>query len=141
MRFSILAARLALAALVLAALIAGMAVLSVRASVASFATGLETMTASVALGVIALVLALIWASAAFRQNRGEGKRAGLIALIGSALLLYVPLRTVYQGVLAPPIHDVTTDPEDPPKFVALPKRPPGANSTHFDGAAMIDYRG
>ncbi|HKD48655.1 MAG TPA: DUF1499 domain-containing protein [Rhizomicrobium sp.] len=141
MRFPFLAARLALAALVLAALIAGMAVLSVRAGLASFATGLEAMTASVALGVIALILALIWATAAFRHNRGEGKRAGMIALIGSALLLYVPLRTVYQGMLAPPIHDVTTDPEDPPQFVALAKRPPGANSTRFDGGEMIDYRG
>jgi Protein of unknown function (DUF1499) len=62
-------------------------------------------------------------------------------LIGSALLLYVPLHTVYEGMKAPPIHDVTTDPEDPPQFVALAPRPMGANGTAFDGKAMIDYRG
>lgn len=141
MRFPYLAARLALAALLLAALIAGLAIATVRLGIASFTTGLEAMTASVALGVIAFILAFIWMIAAFRQNRGEGKRAGLVALIGSALLLYVPLHTVYRGLMAPPIHDVTTDPEDPPQFVALAKRPPGANGTQFNGNAMIDYRG
>ena len=141
MRFPFLAARLALAALVLAALIAGVAIVSVRMGLAGFPTGLEIMTASVALGSIALVLALVWMVAALKENRGDGKRTGLIALIGAALLLYFPLRTVYQGMMAPPIHDVTTDPEDPPQFVALAKRPPGANGTRFDGKAMIDYRG
>ncbi|HXR95474.1 MAG TPA: DUF1499 domain-containing protein [Rhizomicrobium sp.] len=141
MRFPYLAAHLALAAFLLAALIAGAAIGAVRAGLTGFTTGLEIMTASVALGLIALILALVWAVAAFRENRGDGKRAGLIALIGSAFLLYVPLHTVYQGTLAPPIHDATTDPEDPPRFVALAKRPPGANSPTFNGSAMIDYRG
>jgi hypothetical protein len=141
MRFPFLAARLALAALVLAALIAGLAIASVRGGFASFTTGLELMTASVALGLIALILALIWMVAALRNNRGDGKRGGMIALIGSALLLYVPLHTVYEGLKAPAIYDVTTDPEDPPQFVALAKRPPGANSPAFNGNAMIDYRG
>ena len=141
MRFPFLAARLALAALVLAALIAGLAIVSVRGFSASFTTGLELMTASVALGLIALILALIWMVAALRDNRGDGKRGGMIALIGSVLLLYVPLHTVYEGLKAPAIHDVTTDPEDPPQFVALAKRPPGANNATFNGNAMIDYRG
>jgi hypothetical protein len=141
MRFPFLAGRLALAALVLAALIAGLAVASVRGGVASFTTGLELMAASVALGLIALILALIWMFAALRDNHGDGKRGGMIALIGSALLLYVPLHTVYEGLKAPAIHDVTTDPEDPPQFVALAKRPAGANGPAFNGNAMIDYRG
>jgi hypothetical protein len=141
MRFPFLAARLALAAFVLAALIAAAAIGSVRLGLAGFTMGLEIMTASVALGLIALILALIWTFAALKENRGEAKRAGLIALIGSAILLYVPLHTVYEGMMAPPIHDVTTDPEDPPQFVALARRPPGANSAWFNGNAMIDYRG
>lgn len=141
MRFPFLAARLALAAFALAALVAAVAIILVRAGLAPFTVGLEIMTASVALGLIALILALIWLFTAFKENRGDGKRAGLIALIGSAILLYVPLHTVYQGMMAPPIHDVTTDPEDPPQFVALAKRPPGANGTTFNGNAMIDYRG
>jgi hypothetical protein len=141
MRFPIFAARLALAALLLAALIAVLAVLSVRGGMATFVTGLEMMTASVALGLIALALALVWTIWALRHNRGEGKRTGLPALLGSLLLLYVPLHTVYEGLMAPPIHDATTNPEDPPRFVALAKRPAGANSTIFNASDMVRYRG
>lgn len=141
MRFPLLATRLALAALLLAAIIAALAVLSVRAGLANFPAGLEAMAASVTLAAIALMLALVWLVAALRHNRGEGKRAGMSALLGSLLLLYVPMHTVYEGMLAPPIHDATTDPEDPPSFVALAKRPPGANGIEFDAKAQIDYRG
>jgi len=141
MRFPIFAARLALAALLLAALIAALAVLSVRGGMATFVTGLEAMTASVLLALIALGLALTWMISALKHNRGEGKRAGLVALLGSLLLLYAPLHTVYQGLMAPPVHDATTDPEDPPRFVALAKRAEGANSTAFNAAEMIRYRG
>jgi len=140
MRFAILAARLGLAALMTAALIAALAIAVVRVGGADFTTGLEVMTASVALGAIALILALIWTVTAIRENRGEGKRVGLTTLIGAMLLLYVPLHNVYEGMKAPPVSDVTTDPDDPPQFVALAKRPPGANDAQFRNA-MIDYRG
>lgn len=136
MRFPLLAARLAFLAMLLAAIIALSAILMVRAGIAPFATGLEIMTASVVLGLVALALALVWLAAALRHNRGDGKRAGMIALLGALILLYVPLRTVYEGMMAPPVHDVTTDPEDPPRFVAL-----AANNARFDAQAMIDYRG
>ena len=141
MRFPVLAARLALAALVTAAIIAAAAVIAVRAGMASFTVGLEAMTASVALGVIALLLSTIWMVFALRHNRGDAKRVGMIAFFGALLLLYVPLHTVYQGLMAPPIHDATTDPEDPPRFVALAKRPSGENATAFNPSQMIHYRG
>jgi len=136
MRFPLLAARLALTAMLLAAFLALLAIFLVRTSATSFAGGLEIMTASVALGLVALILALIWLVAALKHNRGEGKRAGMAALLGVVILLYVPLHAAYEGIKAPPVHDVTTDPEDPPTFVAL-----AANSPHFDAEAMIDYRG
>ena len=141
MRFALLATRLALAALLLAAAAAVAAIALVRTGMGYFSTGLEIMTASVALGLIALALALIWLISALRHNSGDGKRGGLTALLGSLLLLYVPLHTVYEGLLAPPIHDVTTDPDDPPPFVALAKRPTGGEMLAFDAGAMIHYRG
>ena len=136
MRFPLLAARLAFAATLIAAATALLAILVVRARAASFATGLQIMGVSVALGLIALVLALIWLVDALRHNRGDGKRAGMTAFLGALILVFVPLHTVYQGIKAPPVHDVTTDPDDPPRFVAL-----AGNGAHFDAAAMIDYRG
>jgi Protein of unknown function (DUF1499) len=141
MRFPIFAARLAFMALLLAALIAGLAIGSVRGGIASFVTGLEMMTASVVLALIALGLALVWTISALKRNQGEGRRAGLSALLGSLLLLYVPLHTVYLGLMAPPIHDATTNPEEPPQFVALAKRAAGANSPVFNATEMVRYRG
>jgi Protein of unknown function (DUF1499) len=141
MRFAPVAARLGLVALLLAALIAAGAILSVRLGGAGFATGLEAMTAAVAMAAIALALSLAWLVSALKHNRGEAKRAGLTALFGSLLLLYVPLHTVYRGYLAPPIHDVTTDPEDPPGFVELARRATGDDAAPFNAKAMIHYRG
>ncbi|MEP6830191.1 MAG: DUF1499 domain-containing protein [Rhizomicrobium sp.] len=141
MRFPILAARLALAALLPAAVIAAVAVIAVRAGMASFTIGLEAITASVVLAAIALLLATIWLVSALRHNRGEAKRSGMTAFLGALLLLYVPLHTGYQGAMAPPIHDATTDPEDPPHFVALDKRPAGENAAAFNPSEKIHYRG
>jgi hypothetical protein len=76
-----------------------------------------------------------------KHNRGEAKRAGMTALIGSLILLYMPLHTLYEGWMAPSIHDATTDPDDPPLFVALTKRPSGDDPPKFDAMRMIHYRG
>ena len=139
MRFPILAARLALVALALATAIAAAAMIGVRAGMTDFSTGQEIMAGSVAFGGIALVLAVIWTVHALRHNRGEAKRAGMTALIGSLILLYIPLHTVYEGWTAPAIHDVTTDPDDPPAYVALAGKAPDAS--RFDAGEKIHYRG
>jgi Protein of unknown function (DUF1499) len=136
MRFTLLAARLALFATLMAAFLALVAIALVRAGMVAFLVGTEIMITSVLLGLIALVLALIWLVAALKHNRGEGKRPGMTALLGALAILYVPLHTVSEGIKAPPVHDVTTDPDDPPAFVAL-----AANGARFDANAMIDYRG
>jgi hypothetical protein len=136
MRFPLLAARLALIAMLLAALLSVLAIILVRLSALSFDGGIKLVAAAVVLGLIALVLALIWLADALKHNHGQGKRAGMAALLGAAILLYVPLHTVYEGLKAPPVHDVTTDPEDPPRFVAL-----AGNGARFDAKALIDYRG
>ena len=142
MRVQLFAARLALALLALAGLGALAALAGVRLSLMAFSTGFALMTGAAGMGVLALVGALIWLFSAFRHNRGEGKRAGLIALAGSLLLLSPPLHTVYMGMTSPAIHDATTNPEDPPKFVALAKsRRPGMNSPVYDGSEQISFRG
>src|SRR5580704_11759229 len=105
MRFQLLCARLALAALVLAAIDAAVAVAGVRLNLFSFKSGLTLMVPASALGLIALICALAWMARALKRNQGEGRRIGLTALIGSLLLLWSPLHTVYRGFNAPPIHD------------------------------------
>jgi len=140
MRFQPLAARLAFAALMLAVLTGGAAVLGVRQGLLPDASASALIIPATVLAVLALVLALLWASTALITNRGAGKRLGLLALIGAAVFLYPPLSYVYTGLTSLPIHDVSTDTEDPPQFVALAKIHP-ANSRIFDGTSHIRYKG
>lgn len=140
MRFQLAAARLAFASLALAVLTAAAAVACVRSGTLSDASGSLLMIPATLLGAVALILALLWTRAALHSNQGTGKRLGLTALIGSLFFLYQPLSYVYAGFASLPIHDATTDPEDPPQFVALAKIP-SANSRDFDGGRHIRYKG
>jgi Protein of unknown function (DUF1499) len=140
MRFQLFAARTAFAALLLAVLAAIGAVAGVRLGMLSDEGGRTLMIPATALGLAALALALLWLRSALARNAGKGKRMGLFALVGAAVFLYCPLTYVYYGYTALPIHDVTTDPEDPPQFVMLAKIHP-ANSRVFDAARKIAYKG
>jgi hypothetical protein len=140
MRFQHFAARGALASLTLAVLAGMAAAAGVRLGLLTDKGGRTLMIPATALGLAALMLALLWLRSALAHNEGAGKRLGLIALVGSLVFLYPPLSYVYYGFTALPIHDVTTDPENPPQFVALAKIHP-ANSRVFDGTSKISYKG
>jgi hypothetical protein len=139
MRFQFFAARTAFAALLLAVLAGVGAAAGVRLGMLSDKGGRALMLPAMALGLAALAMALLWLRSALARNAGEGKRMGLIALAGSLTFLYFPLSYVYYGYASLPIHDVTTDPGDPPRFVALAKLHP-ANSRLFDGGRKIPYK-
>jgi hypothetical protein len=142
MPLQILAARTALAALILALGVAAAAIAGVRLDRIPFDTGMTLMTPATLLGLVALAAALIWLSQAARRNAGEGKRAGLVALGGALLFLYFPLSSAWYGWSLPPIDDVSTDTDNPPRFVALaPLRGPAMNPLRFDGQATIPWRG
>ena len=140
MRFQLIAARTAFAALLLAVLAGSCAVGLVRLGLLTDKGGRALMIPATGLGLIALALALLWLRSALARNQGEGKRMGLIALVGSLVFLYPPLSYVYYGFSELPIHDATTDPENPPQFVALAKIR-AANSRVFDGSRRIPYQG
>lgn len=140
MRFQLLAARTALAALVLAVLLGAGAVAGVRLGLVTDATASTVMIPAVLLGLVALGLALAWLRSALARNSGEGRSLGLISLVGALAFLYPPLSYVYYGFTSLPIHDATTDPGDPPQFVALARLPSG-NSRIFDGERRIPYTG
>lgn len=142
MRFQLVAARTALAALILAVLLAAVAIAGVRLGRFGFATGQLVMIPATALGVLALAAGLAWLWSAVGRNDGTAKRAGLTALIGALLFLYPVGDYLWQGWFGLPIADVTTAPEDPPRFVALARlRQPGDNPLGFDGARRIPFKG
>jgi len=50
---------------------------------------------------------------------------------------YVPWHGLRQARSVPPIHDITTDTEQPPQFVAvLPLRADAPNATEYEGAEI-----
>jgi uncharacterized protein (DUF1499 family) len=83
--------------------------------------------AAAAVSILALVFG--WSHLG---GRGVGLAAVAIAL--GAVVAYMPWQySRLRGVL-PPIHDITTDTENPPAFVAALKlRPQGSNTVAYEG--------
>ena len=80
------------------------------------------------------VVALI-ASWSGRSRRRLGLAA--LALVVALAAFAIPWRMQAQARRVPPIHDVTTDPEDPPAFVAVLARRAGArNPVEYGGPAV-----
>ena len=89
-----------------------------------------------ALGCAALsILVSLAAFAAIWQNGSRGMSRILLALLIDAVVLAYPAYLALQYRKLPPIHDVTTDPIDPPRFEAL------ARLRSSDGANTAVYAG
>ncbi len=64
----------------------------------------------------------------------------MLTLVGVLIAAAVALTVsywIYIGIRLPPIHDISTDTDNPPPFVAvLPLRGANANSVEYGGAAL-----
>ena len=89
-----------------------------------------------ALGLAALsILISLAAFAAIWQNGSRGMSRILLALVIDVMVLAYPAYLGLQYRKLPPIHDITTDPIDPPRFDALARLRAG------DGANTAVYAG
>ena len=89
-----------------------------------------------ALGCAALsILVSLAAFAAIWQTGSRGMSRILLALLIDAIVLAYPAYLTLQYRKLPPIHDITTDPIDPPRFEALARLRTG------DGANTAVYAG
>ncbi len=92
--------------------------------------GAQLGAVAAAVSVVALI-----ASWAGRSRRRLGLAA--LALVVALAAFAIPWRMQAQARRVPPIHDVTTDPEDPPAFVAVLARRAGArNPVEYGGPAV-----
>jgi uncharacterized protein (DUF1499 family) len=83
-------------------------------------------------GLAALVLAVLAVLVA--AIRGSGIGAALIAVVAVLLVFAVPAVLVRRASRVPRIHDITTDTEHPPLFVAvLPLRANAPNPAAYGG--------
>ena len=136
--------RIAVAAVTLAVvfgLLAIFAGLGSRWGLWHFRTGFNLLRYAVYGGLATLVLSLI----AVIQTRPGSSRRGLplalFALVVSALFVVIPWSWQRQARSVPPIHDITTDTENPPQFVSvLPLRADAPNSATYEGDSIASLQ-
>lgn len=74
-------------------------------------------------------------SGLFSLAIGDSKQTAFIAMILGAGIAYLPLMQVMKAGSVPPIHDISTDTDDPPAFVAIaPLRKDASNPVEYAGA-------
>src|SRR5262249_59757333 len=133
-RLAIWARRLALLALAVAVL----AVIVVRLDFMEILPGLATFGFAVGIAAVAMLFAVGAFIVIWREGlRGFGY-ALLACFIGIALITY----PAYLGAKAyrlPPLADITTDTNDPPRFEAIARlRPREANPIAYPGARVAE---
>ncbi len=101
--------------------------LEIKPALATFFGALACAGLSILVGLAAF--AAIW------QNGSRGMSRILLALLIDAAILAYPAYLGLQYRKLPPIHDITTDPIDPPRFEALARLRTG------DGANTAVYAG
>jgi uncharacterized protein (DUF1499 family) len=85
----------------------------------------------------ALLVGVAGLLASIAARNGRSALLALVALVLAGAVLVLPLGLMHTARQVPPIHDITTDTENPPAFVAVTGARPGAtNSTDYAGAAV-----
>lgn len=101
-----------------------------------FRTGFTLLRWGAFIGIGGAFLGMVafgWA----RANRRRGQGAAIAAVLLGALAFLPPWTMRQRAAGVPPIHDITTDPDDPPAFQAiLPLRADAANPPEYAGAEV-----
>lgn len=88
-------------------------------------------------GLAVIVVALAGLVLGLLARTGRSLLVSLLTLALLAAVAAVPVGYLRSAGRVPPIHDITTDLDDPPRFVAvLPLRRGAPNSTEYNGAAL-----
>lgn len=114
----------------------------VRLGLWEFSTGFLILRWSAYLGVAAAGCALILL--AIPKTRVRRLPRLFAALVLGVVVAFVPWYWLQQALAAPPIHDITTDTDNPPSFSAvIPLRTGAKNPVEYGGAkvAELQHRG
>jgi uncharacterized protein (DUF1499 family) len=123
------------------ALLAGLALLLAgtghRLGWWSFGTGFRILRWAAYGGIAAAAISAAGLVIALLRARRRGMFRALAGLIVGLVVVGVPLSYLQSARSVPPIHDITTDPEDPPEFEAiLPMRADAPNPVAYGGAPV-----
>jgi uncharacterized protein (DUF1499 family) len=109
------------------------AVIIVRSGALEIVPALSTLGGALVLSLVAILLALGAGIAIWREGFGGIREAVTALVIGLALIAY-PLYVGIKAYRLPAIYDVTTDPNDPPRFEVIARlRPRDANPVTYAG--------
>ena len=104
--------------------------------------GLKILTPAVLVALAGSLSGAVWAVRALRMNDSTGGRFGAIGLAGCLIVAFIPLNQLRLYLISPPIHDITTDVEYAPQFVALlPLRAGAQNGPEYNAMMLVDYGG
>ncbi len=134
---------LALLLALAAAVLLGLGPLGWRAGWWHFRVGFTIlMPWSAYLGLAAIAVTLVALVVGRRVNSARAVGIGILAGIIGALIAYVPWHYSQMRGIYPAIHDITTDWDNPPQFVAiLPLRQAAeANPVTYEGAKISDQQ-
>ncbi len=102
-----------------------------------FGTGFTVLKWAFFAGLAACAVSALGAVLARPAGPRRGFTAALSGLAIGAAVVWIPWQALQQIRALPPIHDITTDPLDPPSFSAvLPLRGDQSNSTDYAGPAI-----
>lgn len=142
MRYQRGLARGALIGFGLGSLVGLAACLGTRLGVFDYDKGLAVLMPGVALGAIGLLCGLFWLWRALKENDSRAWRSGGAGLLGCLLLVGIPADKLWLSYSLPPIHDISTDIGDAPKFDTLLSWRKGApNPATYDGPDVVFYGG
>lgn len=100
-----------------------------------FGTGFQLMRWAAFAGLAAAAVALLMLLVPHTRRSGIG--ALLVALVIGVGVAFVPWSGMQQAKRVPPIHDISTDTERPPEFVAiLPLRADASNPATYAGTEV-----
>jgi uncharacterized protein (DUF1499 family) len=108
---------LAIAVAAIAILLLIFSGLGTRIGLWNFRFGIGMLRWAAYFGIAGAVLALI--ALVVTRPRGTGLVALLVMLVLAATAFVLPWRMAQRAKSVPPIHDITTDTQDPPEFVAV----------------------
>jgi uncharacterized protein (DUF1499 family) len=89
-------------------------------------------------GIAALIVAVVILLLGHSRIEWRGIAIAIIAFIGGRLIAYVPWHYDRLRQTVPPIHDITTDPDNPPAFIAVVplREAASANPVAYEGAKI-----
>lgn len=107
----------------------------------SFGTGFSILRWASYGALFAAALSLLAAVVALVRGRRRGLGLAVLGIVIGLATAYVPWSWKRTAERVPPIHDITTDLEDPPEFVAvLEERADAPNPAEYGGPEIAEQQ-